>query len=184
VDWVAIDRTKPTMFISPESIWVPYSNGERYNWDFLLGVTPYCCRANLDLSTELVLGGLDNKPTHVESFHLTLNQPMAPIHTSVWDDPLSLPRPTKAISAKINNLFSNPKFDGEGHVTTFTHLNQFDITRQNLKIVQDKEICRLFILTFKGPIKTWFRTLRRKMIPSWKHFMEVFIATHEDYVYD
>jgi hypothetical protein len=54
----------------------PIPNGERSNWDFLIGVTPYCCRVNLDPSTKFALkGGSDDKPSHVESFHLTLTSP-------------------------------------------------------------------------------------------------------------
>jgi hypothetical protein len=79
---------------------------------------------------------------------------------------------------------SNPKFDDEGHVSSFTHLKRFDITRQNLKIVEDNETCRLFILTFEGRIKAWFRTLPTKSIHSCKQFMEMFSVAHENYVYD
>jgi hypothetical protein len=95
-------------------------------------------------------GGSDDKLAHMESFHLTLNQPIAPLHTSVWDDPLSLMRPIEGILVKTINLLSNPKFDGEGHAYAFTHLKIFDIARRNLKIVQDNETCRVFILTFEG----------------------------------
>jgi hypothetical protein len=109
---------------------------------------------------------------------------MTPLCTSLWDIPLSLLIPTRGISLKAVNLLSHSKFDGEGHVSAFTHLNQFDITQQNLNIVQDNEICRLFILTFEGRIKTWLRKLSEKSIHSWKQFMEVFIVAHEYCVYD
>jgi hypothetical protein len=56
-------------------------------------------------------------------FILTLNYPMAPLLTSVWDDFLILLRPTEGIPVKTSNLLSNPKFDGEGHVSAFYHLN-------------------------------------------------------------
>jgi hypothetical protein len=102
---------------------LPIPNVERSNWEFLLRITPYCCRVNLDSSTELALeGGLDDKPSHMESFHLTLNHPMDPLHTSICDDPLSLSRSNKAISIKTFNFLSNLKFDGEGHVYASTHL--------------------------------------------------------------
>jgi hypothetical protein len=64
--------------------------------------------------------------------------------------------------SKIINILSNPKFDGEGHGSAFMHLKIFDITRRNLKIVKDNEICQLFILTFKGRIKSWFWTFPAK----------------------
>jgi len=84
---------------------------------------------NLDPSTKLALeGGTDDKPTHVESFNLTINESMDPLRTSIWDDPLSILRPTEGIRVKTVNLLSNPKFNGEGHVSVFTHLNPFEIT--------------------------------------------------------
>jgi hypothetical protein len=58
------------------------------------------------------------------------------------------------MSFKTINLLSNLNFDGEGNVSTFMHLNQFNIARNNLKIVRDNEICRLFILTLEGHIKS------------------------------
>jgi hypothetical protein len=85
---------------------------------------------NLDPSIEFALeGGSDEKPTHVESFRLTFNQHMDPLHTSIWDIPLSLLRPIDAISIKSVNLLSSPKFYGEGHVYAFMNLKQFGITR-------------------------------------------------------
>jgi len=113
-------------------------------------------------------GGLNDKPTHLDSFQLTFNYHMDPLHTFVWDIPLNLSRPTRGMSFNIVILLSNPKFDGEGHVPAFTHLNQFNITRKNLNIFQDNEICQLFIPTFKGRIKAWFRTFLAKSIHSWK----------------
>jgi hypothetical protein len=45
-------------------------NGERYNWDFLSWVTFAVDKGHFPMSIELALeGGMDNKPTHEESFH-------------------------------------------------------------------------------------------------------------------
>jgi hypothetical protein len=135
VDRATTGRTNQQWLSGQNLDGFPIPNGERSNWDFLPGRTPYCCRANLDPSTELVLeGGSDDKPSHVESFHLTLNQPMAPLHTFVWDDPLSLLRPTEGIPVKTINLLSNPKFDGEGHVSAFTHLNHLTSLDEILRL--------------------------------------------------
>jgi hypothetical protein len=76
----------------------------------------------------------NENPALVESFQLIFNQPMDPLYIFVWDDPLNLPRPTERIPIETFNLLSNSKFDGEENVSTFTHINQFNITQQNLKI--------------------------------------------------
>jgi hypothetical protein len=108
-------------------------------------------KGDLELSIELVLaGGSDDRPSHVESLHLNFKQLVAPLHTSIWDDPLILLRPTKVISLKTINLLSNSKCNGQGYVSAFAHLSHFNITQQNIKIVQDNESCRLFVLTFEG----------------------------------
>jgi hypothetical protein len=67
----------------------------------------------LNPSTEMALErGSDDKPGHVESFHLTINQAMDLLYIYVWDDPLSLLRPTEEIPTKTVDLFSNSKFSG------------------------------------------------------------------------
>jgi hypothetical protein len=35
-------------------------------------------------------GGAHEKPSHVESLHLNFNHPMPPLHTYIWDNPLSI----------------------------------------------------------------------------------------------
>jgi hypothetical protein len=61
-------------------------------------------------------------------FILTLNQPMSPLHTSIWDYPLSILISTEGILVRTVNIFRNQKFNGEGHVFAFTHINHFNIT--------------------------------------------------------
>jgi len=109
---------------------------------------------------------------------------MVPLHVYVWHRPLNLLIPLGCILKKKFDLLSNLKLNGEGKVSTINHINQFNITRHNLKIVWDNEISRLFTLTLEGWIKAWYRTLPTKSIHSWRQFMEVFIIAHENYDYE
>jgi len=65
--------------------------------------------------------------TCMEPFFTCFNRPTSPLHINVWDHPLSLPRPSGGNPVMTIDLFSNLKFDGEGRVSAFMHLNQFNI---------------------------------------------------------
>jgi len=109
---------------------------------------------------------------------------MGPLHIFIWNHPLSLPRPLGGIPVKTTDLLRNLKFNGEGKVSTFRHVNQFNITCLNLKIIQDSKICWFLTLTLEGWIKDWYMTLLSKSIHYLKQFIEVFITAHENYDYE
>jgi hypothetical protein len=82
------------------------------------------------------------------------------------------------------NLLQNLRFNGEGDISSFHHISQFNWICNNLDIIDTSEICILFTLTLRGRIRSWFQVLPNKSIHSWKQFMELFYATHEDQYYE
>jgi len=52
---------------------------------------------------------------------------------------------------------------------------------KSCNIITGNEICSLFTLTFEGRIKSWYEALPAKSIHSWRQFMEMFLAEHQQY---
>ena len=104
---------------------------------------------------------------------------MAPI--IVLEHAFSMPGPIGGISKSVVNLLQRLSFDGKGKMTALKHLTEFIDICNHYRIVCESRICMLFTVTFKRRIRGWFEMLQAKSIHSWKHFMEFFIDTHEDY---
>jgi len=86
--------------------WVSYSKWWEVLLGLLSGVTHVVVKGRLFLCQKIGARRRDDeRPSQVESFHLNFNQPMAPLYTSIWDNPLSLLRPTRGVSIKTINLF-------------------------------------------------------------------------------
>jgi hypothetical protein len=78
---------------------------------------------------------------------------MAPLHIFVWDNPLILSIPLGGISIHMVNILSNSKFDCEGNVYAFMHLNQFHITRKNLRLFRKMKSLDCLSSYLKGGLK-------------------------------
>jgi hypothetical protein len=106
---------------------------------------------------------------------------MAPI--IVLEHAFSFPRSTGSISRKTINLLQKLSFNEEGKIYASHHLSEFNLICNHLHIFDESEICRLFIVTLRGRIQSWFEMFPAKSIHTWKQFMELFLNTHEDYNY-
>jgi hypothetical protein len=71
--------------------------------------------------------------------------------------PLVLPVPLHDLPENyIKNL---PKFIGEGDLTATEHINFFDQFKYILGLEHEDIYSRLFVQTFEGQVRTWFRSL-------------------------
>jgi hypothetical protein len=70
-----------------------------------------------------------------------------------------------------------PWFSGEDHITTENHLGSFDNFVDQLKIVHDDVIMRLFSKYLFRDVAIWFKGLRDNSISSWIEFSDAFFKT-------
>lgn len=96
----------------------------------------------------------------------------------------SLPRSTASILGKTINLLSKVKFNSQGEVCRLDHIIEFIHKSLSCGIVTDNELGRLFTLTFKGRIRSWYEALLAKSIHIWEEFMEMFLVAHHKYNYN
>jgi len=89
------------------------------------------------------------------------------LHMNVKEFSFSLPRPSGRIPLRTLNFLSQVKFDGEGEIVVVNHVHQFFMKCKYCNIITDKEICRLFTLTFEGRINSWYEAFPTKSIHSW-----------------
>jgi hypothetical protein len=72
----------------------------------------------------------------------------------------------------INDLPNNylnffPKFNSENEVTNVEHLSFFDEFVDNVGLEHDDVYLRIFIQTFEGKVRTWFKGLLSNSLNSW-----------------
>jgi pyrroloquinoline quinone (PQQ) biosynthesis protein C len=60
-----------------------------------------------------------------------------------------------------------PKFTREGNLTAAKHINVFDQFAEILGLEHEDVYSRLFIQTFEGKVRTWFRGLAIRSISSY-----------------
>jgi hypothetical protein len=97
---------------------------------------------------------------------------MAPF--SILEHTFSLLSATRSISRKTITNLLNLRFNGEGGISTFHHVSQFNIIFNTLDICDENEICKLFTVTLHRRIRGWFQVLPIKSIQSWKQLMKIF----------
>jgi hypothetical protein len=79
--------------------------------------------------------------------------------------PLVLPVPLHDLPE--NYMKNLPKFTGEGDLTAVEHINFFDQFTDILGLEHEDVYSRLFVQTFKGQVRTWFRSLPTGSILSY-----------------
>jgi hypothetical protein len=70
---------------------------------------------------------------------------------------------------------SLPKFTGEGDLTTTEHMALFDQFVDILGIEYEDVYMRLFVQTFEGQVKTWFRGLPANSITTYDELETAFL---------
>jgi hypothetical protein len=78
--------------------------------------------------------------------------------------PLVLPVPLHDLPK--NYMKNLPKFMGEGDLTTAEHINFFDQFTNILGLEHEDVYSRLLVQTFEGKVRTRFRGLATRSIPS------------------
>jgi hypothetical protein len=87
--------------------------------------------------------------------------------------PLVLPVPLHDLPENyIKNL---PKFTGEGDLTAVEHINFFDQFADILGLENEDVYSRLFVQTFEGKVRTWFRSLPVGSILSYDALEDSFL---------
>jgi hypothetical protein len=66
-----------------------------------------------------------------------------------------------------NYLKMLPKFNGESEITAVEHLAFFDEFSDNFGLEHEDVYMRLFIQTFEGEVRTWFKGLPPNSLDSW-----------------
>jgi hypothetical protein len=98
--------------------------------------------------------------------------------------PLVLPIPLHDLPENyIKNL---PKFTGEGDLTTAEHINFFDQFVDILGLEHEDVYSRLFVQTFEGQVRTWFRSLPAGSILSYDALEDSFLrqwGERKDHLY-
>jgi hypothetical protein len=98
--------------------------------------------------------------------------------------PLVLPVPLHDLPENyIKNL---PKFTGEGDLTAAEHINFFDQFADILGLEHEDVYSRLFVQTFEGQVRTWFRSLPAGSILSYDALEDAFLrqwGERKDHLY-
>jgi hypothetical protein len=66
-----------------------------------------------------------------------------------------------------NYLKLLPKFNGEDEITTLEHLSSFDYFIDNQGLEHEDMYMIIFVQTFEGEVRTWFKGLPPNSIDSW-----------------
>jgi hypothetical protein len=80
----------------------------------------------------------------------------------------------------MNNFTNNyvnllPKFNGEDEITALEHLSSFDNFIDNLGLEHEDVYMRIFVQTFEGEVRTWFKGLPPNYIDSWDALESIFL---------
>jgi hypothetical protein len=79
-----------------------------------------------------------------------------------------------------------PKFTGEGDLTAAEHINFFDQFTDILGLEHEYVYSRVFVQTFKGQVRTWFRSLPAGSILSYDALEDAFLrqwGERKDHLY-
>jgi hypothetical protein len=68
-----------------------------------------------------------------------------------------------------------PSFNGEYEVTTLEHLSYFDYFTNNQGLDHEDVYMRIFVQTFEGEVRTWFKGLPPNSIDSWDALESTFL---------
>jgi hypothetical protein len=60
-----------------------------------------------------------------------------------------------------------PRFNGEDEITTLEHLSTFDYFTDNQGLEHEDVYMRIFVQTFEGEVRTWFKGFPPNSIDSW-----------------
>jgi hypothetical protein len=85
-----------------------------------------------------------------------------------------------------NYMKSLPKFTEEGDLTAQEHIKFFDQFADILRIEHEDVYSRLLVQTFKGQVRTWFRSLAARSLRSYEELESAFIrqwGERKDHLY-
>jgi hypothetical protein len=74
-----------------------------------------------------------------------------------------------------NYLKLLPRFNGEDEITTLEHLSTFDYFIDNQGLEHEDVYMRIFVQTFEGEVRTWFKGLPPNSIDSWDALESTFL---------
>jgi hypothetical protein len=97
---------------------------------------------------------------------------------------LSISHPSTGPSR--NYIKKLPKFMGEGDLTAVEHINFFDQFADFLGIEHEDVYSRIFVQTFEGRVRTWFRILPATSILSYDTLEDAFLrqwGERKDHLY-